>query len=230
MSPRYAIYYMPNLDSAFWRLGSACLGYDAASGADLIFPAHRLFDDQNLASRVTQDPRKYGFHATLKAPFSLKSEVTEADFLDSAQTFAREQASFELPKLSVQAMDDFIAFKPRTRSTPLHALADACVLRFEPVRKPLDEADIERRLAQGLSERQSKALALHGYPFVFDDFHFHMTLTGKLDAELREIWLGGLTEIFSVLSQPVICDSIAVFKQGQPGSRFHVLTRLHFGR
>ena len=68
--PRYAIYYVPAPDSDLDRFGAQLLGYDAFSGEDLplpdgILPAAPDWHD------LTSDPRKYGFHATLKAPMSL---------------------------------------------------------------------------------------------------------------------------------------------------------------
>ena len=69
-SLRYAIYYAAAPGSELDRFGANLLGYDAWSGEDLPFPdgvAERMPDWRDL----TQDPRKYGFHATLKAPLAL---------------------------------------------------------------------------------------------------------------------------------------------------------------
>src|SRR5262249_30663264 len=43
----------------------------------------------------------------------------------------------------------------------------------------------EQRLSAGLSERQIENLDRWGYPYVFEDFRFHLTLTGPIDAERR---------------------------------------------
>lgn len=227
--PRYAIYYMPKPDSHFWRLGSSCLGYDASDGREMISPSHKIFSHQNEALHITEAPRKYGFHATLKAPFSLKAGHTECELIAAARAFADKQAAFDLPRLDVRAMGDFIALVPQSRQAQLRVLADACVREFETFRAPLTQTDLQRRLAGNLTLQQKAALETYGYPYVFEDFHFHMTLTGKLDAKTREIWLAGLTDIFSTLEQPLHCESIAIFKQDKPDSRFHVLTRLPFG-
>ena len=227
--PRYAIYYMPKPDSHFWRLGSSCLGYDASDGCEMISPGHKIFSNQNEALHITEAPRKYGFHATLKAPFALKAGHRESEFIAAARAFADEQAAFDLPQLAVQAIGDFIALVPQSRQAQLHVLADACVREFETFRAPLTQADLQRRLAGNLTPQQKAALESYGYPYVFEDFRFHMTLTGKLDAKIREIWLAGMTDIFSTFEQPLHCQSIAIFKQEKPDGRFRVLTRLPFG-
>ena len=75
--PRYAVYYAPAADSALWRFGSATLGYDALTGEDLPF-AVPPGCDLALWPAFTEEPRRYGFHATLKAPF----ELADGRFLD----------------------------------------------------------------------------------------------------------------------------------------------------
>lgn len=75
-APRYALYYTPAADSALWRFGSATLGYDAITGRDIAFavpPGCEALDWQELIA----EPRRYGFHATLKAPFELANGRNE---------------------------------------------------------------------------------------------------------------------------------------------------------
>ena len=75
--PRYAIYYAAPRGSALDRFGADLLGYDAWSGDDLQFPNGLPLDWREL----TSDPRKYGFHATLKAPFALAPGKSETELL-----------------------------------------------------------------------------------------------------------------------------------------------------
>ena len=85
--PRYAIYYAAAAGSDLDRFGAQLLGYDAGSGEDLPFPdgvAQSVPDWREL----TRDPRKYGFHATLKAPMALAPGKTEGELLAACETFA----------------------------------------------------------------------------------------------------------------------------------------------
>ena len=79
--PRYAIYYAPAPGSGLDRFGAALLGYDAFTGKDLPFPEDILQAAPDWRG-LTGDPRKYGFHATLKAPLSLgaRQDRGRADF------------------------------------------------------------------------------------------------------------------------------------------------------
>src|SRR5271170_1277682 len=85
--PRYAIYYAPAPSSDLDRFGSRLLGYDAYSGATLPFPESMTQAVPDWFE-LTQDPRKYGFHATLKAPLSLAPDKTEAELLAACEVFA----------------------------------------------------------------------------------------------------------------------------------------------
>ena len=67
---RYAIYFAPHSGSLLARFGASLLGYDPATGAEVDAPDHPAFHDP-LSLGWTAAPRRYGFHATLKAPFHL---------------------------------------------------------------------------------------------------------------------------------------------------------------
>ncbi|MEM9967954.1 MAG: hypothetical protein AAF755_07640 [Pseudomonadota bacterium] len=77
MFDRYAVYYTPQ--GALAKLGAAWLGWDSMTGNAV---AHPKIDNLELA-HLTQAPRKYGMHGTLKAPFYL-AENTDQDALAQA--------------------------------------------------------------------------------------------------------------------------------------------------
>ena len=226
---RYAIYFMPEEKSALWEAGSSILGYDAVCGKDRPFPAHPALAGRPLAD-WTAEPRRYGFHATLKAPFALRDGATEAGLLAAAREFASRQMAFTLPSLKVAALGRFIALIPADDSEPLQALADACVVDFDPFRAPMTAADRALRLAQPLGERLAAQLDRWGYPYVFDDFTFHMTLSGPLEAEHRALFLAALRDIYARIAAPLRIDAVAVFQQADADARFTVLERCAFGR
>ncbi len=181
-SPRYAIYYAPESGSALDRFGAHLLGYDAYRGDELPFPDGIVPDWREL----TQDPRKYGFHATLKAPISLADGKTETELLAACASFA--EASRPIPIITpvVNAISDFIAIVPGERSAQLESLAADCVRAFDSFRTPLTTEDRARRNPSKLTPRQCDYLDHWGYPYVMEEFRFHMTLTGRLQPERRE--------------------------------------------
>ena len=224
---RYAIYYAPESSSPLWRFGSSVLGYDAETGGNLAFPQDLVTAWPNWA-QLTGDPRKYGFHATLKAPFRLGSGKSEADLLTAARAFASSSRAFSIEALRVATIGRFVALVPAGSVEPLQALAAGIVDAFEPFRAPLTEADRARRLKSSLTRAQTFYLDTYGYPYVHDEFRFHMTLTGGLPSEMLADVNLRLSDAYvaSVPSAPVTISGIAVFRQDHPANRFRIIARL----
>lgn len=219
-SPRYAIYYAPESGSALDRFGAHLLGYDAYRGDELPFPDGIVPDWREL----TQDPRKYGFHATLKAPISLADGKTETELLAACASFA--EASRPIPIITpvVNAISDFIAIVPGERSAQLESLAADCVRAFDSFRTPLTTEDRARRNPSKLTPRQCDYLDHWGYPYVMEEFRFHMTLTGRLQPERREAMVAMLRERFAALEiASLVIDRIALFRQDSASARFGII-------
>ena len=220
---RYAIYYASEPDSELDRFGAHLLGYDASRGKELPFP-----DGVEAAvpdwRELTQDPRKYGFHATLKAPLSLAQDKTEAGLIAACDAFAAIPRKIPVIKPVVNVLGDFIAVVPAERSVELVHLAADCVGAFDSFRAPLAEKDRARRNPERLTQRQRDYLGRWGYPYVMEEFRFHMTLTGRLAAERREALLAMLRQRFAALNLASLAiDRIALFRQADANSRFTVL-------
>ena len=221
--PRYAIYYAPPSRKPLARFGAALLGYDALSGNDVAFPK----DATALAADwhdLTADPRKYGFHATLKAPFALAPGTTEAELLTACAAFAAQPRAIPTIKPAVHAISGFIAVVPAERSPTLQALAQDCVEAFDTFRAPLSAEDRARRKPETLTARQVEGLDRWGYPYVGEDFRFHMTLTGRMpDARQRPV-LAMLRARFDALDLTALAiDRIVLFRQDDADSRFRII-------
>jgi Protein of unknown function (DUF1045) len=80
-----------------------------------------------------------------------------------------------------------------------------------------------------LSERQIAHLDAWGYPHVFEDFRYHMTLTGSLPAERREPVRAALAERYAALAEPFRLDALVVFRQVSRDERFTILGRFACG-
>src|SRR6478736_1230548 len=159
---RYAIYFAAGSDSALSRFGAELLGYDAYSGNELSFPA----DASRLAPDwpdITADPRKYGFHGTLKAPMVLAPGRTEAELLAACAAFAGEARPVPVIRPVVDAISGFIAIIPAEPVDALQELAADCVRAFDGFRTALTAEDRARRRPEKLSERQRDYLDRWGY-------------------------------------------------------------------
>jgi putative phosphonate metabolism protein len=228
MTARYGIYYAPTRAPSLWHLASTWLGRDAETGGDVTQPVFAELADVDFA-RITRDPRHYGFHATLKAPFALAADSSESALLDAARSFASARAPFRA-SISPQALGRFLAFRLDGPSTEMDALHADCVRHFEPFRRPLTLPEIERRRASGLSKLQDDHLIEWGYPFIFESFRFHMTLTGGLDDdELKNRVLKVAQRYFAEVTVAHKFDAICVFRQLDRESPFTIVDRFPFG-
>ena len=221
--PRYAIYFAPDADRALTRFGAEIVGYDAFSGRDIDHPAAVLADFPNWAG-MTADPRKYGFHGTLKAPFPLASGKSEQDLLATIAQFAAQPREIPIIAPVVRAISGFHAIVPNDDDDDLQLLAEACVREFDSFRAPMSADDRARRKPDALTPRQIEHLDDWGYPYVFEDFRFHMTLTGRLPDAHGAAVLTMLQNRFAELGiDELRIDSIALFKQDSATSRFRIV-------
>jgi putative phosphonate metabolism protein len=228
--PRYAIYYAPEPMSALWRFGCGVIGYDAASGTDVPFSTT---GGQSIAewSIITEEPRRYGFHATMKAPFELADPGSEGELLRRVAMLASCQKCVEIEEVQVATLSRFVALTAVGDVTPMMTLASKIVEGLDDLRAPLTEADRARRLAASLSARQKNYLDLYGYPYVREEFRFHMTLTGAVrppDIERLRSNLERHKEMASI-SGPVPIAALTVFRQFRRDARFRIIARFPLG-
>lgn len=221
--PRYALYYVPDADSALYRFGTELLGYDPFTRKSCEQPA-----DATAAivdwSTLTAEPRRYGFHATLKAPFALADGQSESDLTTAFEAFAATPREIPAFAPAVGLLGDFIAIVPATPPPALARLADDCVTQFDRFRAPLGDSGRARRLEARLTPRQIAHVDCWGYPYVFEDFRFHMTLTGRIPAGRSESVLAFLHARFGKLSiARIAVDTIGVLRQPSADGRFEVI-------
>lgn len=228
--PRYAIYFAAGHDSALTRFGAELLGYDAYTGDEVPFPREALRVAPDWRD-VTADPRKYGFHGTLKAPMALAAGKTEADLAAACAAFAGKARAIPAIRPVVDSISGFIAVIPAEPVGALQELAAECVREFDSFRPDLTAEDRARRKPDKLSERQRDYLDRWGYPYVMEEFRFHMTLTGRLDAERRGPILEMLRVRFAALQLDALAiDRIALFKQGDATAKFRILAEWALAR
>lgn len=217
---RYAVYYAP----APGPLAEACaawLGWDAARGTEVRHP--ELPGLLRAISEITATPRKYGFHGTLKPPF-VPTDTVEALQADLA-ALAERRAPVTLAGLKLDRLGSFLALIPEGDTSALADLAAACVRDLDAHRAPPSEAELARRQKNRLSARQQEHLAQWGYPYVLEDFRFHLTLSGRLPGDEAEQTLATLRPWLNpLLPRPLVIDALCLFGEDETG-RFHLLHR-----
>ena len=221
-APRYALYFTPKPGSDLARFGNAVLGTDNHTGAEVPRPEGMA----DLAD-VTDSPRRYGFHATLKAPMRLAPGLAEADLLAAAETLAADHPPVPVGLLRVATLGAFTALVPDAAPPELGLFAAECVAAFEPFRASLTEAEVARRRPERLSPRGRALLAAWGYPHVFEEFRFHMTLSDALPEEARAPWRERLAAAYGA-GAPLVLDALSVLRQ-DGAAPFRVLRRIPLG-
>ncbi|WP_321799301.1 DUF1045 domain-containing protein [Caballeronia sp. J97] len=217
--PRVALYYAPPASSAWWREGCDWLGRDPENGRETATPAHA----------VTHAPRRYGWHATLIAPFHMAPGVELADVLARAQAWASSVARFDMP-VKADVLGRFVALRPAQArdDAMLRALAASALNALSSLGTMPSRESIERRIVDGMSARQIELLREWGYPYVLDEYRFHMTLSDSLDdANARASIVSDWERRIDALG-PLPVHGAALFIEPEPGAPFTLWQRLPF--
>lgn len=218
---RVAVYYAPQPDDPLSAEAAAWLGRDPESDTPSPQP-----DIANIAE-ATAEPRLYGFHATLKPPMRLKDGRQWSDVAAAAMKLATGIAPFELPRLAVSDVHGFLALRETEPCAPLQALADACVEGLDHLRAPLTEDEIARRRRAKLTAQQDALLLRWGYPYVFEAWFFHMTLTRRLSADEKRVFMPAAEAYFArMIAMPRQVSDICLFVQPRPGEPFVIQGRV----
>ncbi len=231
IQPRYAIYYAPPENSPLGRFGKTWLGRDPRTRAilqqvelDGVFP-------EELA-RLISPAALYGFHGTLKPPFLLSPESSREALIGAVKTFAAMEKAFLLPKLVLTRMNRFLALTPEAPCPQVNALAERCVRFFDTYRRPQLQTELNRYRTASLNPQQEKNLQKWGYPYVMDEFKFHLTLTGPIfNPSLKEHLSQEINKRLRPLSLDTIeISEICLFVQEDEKSPFLLHSRYPFGQ
>lgn len=221
---RYAIYLNPA--TPFRTVGAQWLGRCAETGTPVARPAP---EDARIA-RWTEAPACYGLHATLKAPFRLAHGRTPAALDAAMRAFALDRRPFAVP-LALHNLRGFLAWclgGDACANGRMHALADAAVRDFDDFRAPPTSAELARRSPEQLSAESRRMLDAWGYPYAFETFIFHITLTGMLDeAEQAEAIAMLQAASGTLLQTPMPVRDVSLFVQPAPDAPF--VAARHYG-
>jgi putative phosphonate metabolism protein len=219
---RYALYFAPRRNSRWWAFGATFLGRDEHNGRKLRQPTVSQLSPERLAE-LTKASARYGFHATLKAPFALAPGRVEYTLLQRIDALRTTLRSLPLGDMRIAPLGNFLALVPANEPPGLRALADACVADLDDLRAPMDEADRQRRLDSHLDQRQRDLLDRYGYPHVLEHFRFHMSLTGPIEpAEARWITAAMADQVAELnVQEPLSLDRLCLFIESAPGEPFH---------
>lgn len=230
---RYALYLAPPPETELWRFGCEIIGRDAASGENLSGFALEGYDAEAWQA-LTSEPRRYGFHATIKAPFRLAPSVSPDELEARVSALARLLCPLETENLRVGSLAAsegraFVALRPANPSAELARLEAVLVRELDDLRAPMTTAERARRAPERLSARQRAYLDAWGYPYVLEEFRLHFTLTNAI-ADHERIATALRVEFFRrVASHRLRIDALAIFVEERAGDPFRVLRRIPLG-
>lgn len=220
MTQRYALYFAPATGSPWWEFGSHWLGRDECLDVQVAQPALAQIDP--AAWHVaTEQPRHYGFHATLKAPFALSGGHTLDDLTTRLQALAATLRPVALGPLQAAMLGDFVALVPVRVPDELATLATACVTGLDDLRAPLSAADLQRRRVDHLDAREQALLNQYGYPYVLERYRLHFTLSGPVAPPLAQrIMQAAAAPVADLNALPLVLDRLCLFVESSPGQPF----------
>jgi putative phosphonate metabolism protein len=222
MPDRYAIYFAPPTTSELWRRSAIWLGRDALT--DGAIEADIGGVDPERRHHLTRSARRYGFHATLKAPMALDARLSDRDLNRALGAWAAAHAPVAVGRLTIVSLDGFLALVPSTPTGTLADFAARVVEDFDGFRAPPTAADKARRLG-ALTPRQQELLERYGYPYVLEEFRFHMTLTDRIeDLAERARFAEAVGEFFGFMAgEEIGLDRLVLFRETAPGAPFRRL-------
>ena len=226
---RYAVYFVPSAEQRWWAQASQWLGRCAVSQQFVSQPLITEVSASRFAE-LTEHPRRYGFHATMRAPFVLASQYQPNDMIDRVKALCQTVKPFVLPRLQVTLLDQFLALVPAHNAEQVALLEEQCVTVLNDYAAPLGPDELSRRRSAVLSAHEDALLLRWGYPYVLDRFRFHCSLTGSL-AKASPQEVAALTQAaHQHFDHLPLCafESLAIFVEPTRGADFVLLEQCPF--
>lgn len=219
---RLSVFYLPP-EGPLSAFGARWLGWDPVAGRH-VAQSDPPFDMEAL----TGTPRRYGLHGTIVPPFRFgKADVGE--IRDGLRAAFTDLPTLRLSGLELATLGRFLALVPVDGNAALRDLAAGAMQATDRFRLPPSPADLKRHRAKGLSAWQEAYLKRWGYPYVMEEFRFHITLTARLPKpQLREVQAFLGTELADCLANPFEIDSLALMAEGADGL-FRLVERFPLG-
>ncbi|UVK49666.1 DUF1045 domain-containing protein (plasmid) [Mesorhizobium sp. AR02] len=215
---RHAIYYSPSPRHPLATAAVHWLGRDPFGS---IYATDAAQPEGETV--LTSEPRRYGFHATLKAPFRLREDTSVEELEHALGSFAASRPPCPIGSLKIDLIGGFFALVPVYPIPTLRGFAAQIVEEFDRFRAPMDAGELERRMSRQLDEVEMTNLVTWGYPYVLDRFRFHMTLTDRVPEDGRAATRARLKERFEpFLSEDYHIDTLSLFVQEHRGADFAV--------
>jgi len=174
-------------------------------------------------AQATRKASRYGFHATLKAPMPIRKPL--AEMINAVKASLSTVAPFSLPPLRLTLEDGFVALRLGTPCPRLVDLADRCVQDLDDFRVPHTAAAEEQiRASSDLTPQNLANLKRWGYPYVFSEWVFHMTLSDQQPDD--HIFRMACDFFAESAARPRRISAVGIFVEPEPQQDFILITRI----
>ena len=213
---RFAVYFLPDPDDPLYIYGTEWLGWDVYRGRPMRRPDFGL--DGRIVDGLTVEPRRYGFHGTVRPPMRIAGGYGLNDIVLACDNIAQACPRFAIPSLKLGAVGGCIAMVPDRECVEMARMSRLFVAGLDDSRPRLSEEELAARRAAGLTGDEERMLVKWGYPYVDATFRLHMTLTSRLEeadramAEERLAWI-----MEPVLGRPLECRAVMLVGEGGDG-------------
>lgn len=208
---RFALYLVPQ--GPLGVFGETWLAWDMARGAARPAPG----DAPEGWEAITAEPRRYGFHATVKPPFRLAERRDVAELTEAVERLCADAEPFDCDGLQLALLDGFVALVPEGETGALDRFAARVVADLDRFRRPADPEENMRRRKAGLTARQDNYLLHWGYPYVMEEFRAHFTLTGRLGPEREAVMAHLEDRLAGVPLRPLRVESLCLVGEQAAG-------------
>ncbi|HUA79524.1 MAG TPA: DUF1045 domain-containing protein [Dyella sp.] len=213
---RYAVYFCPADGSALDALGREWLSAEYLPD---------IATDRLRA--LTVNVRRYGWHATLCAPFALAESASYDALRREVAAIAQRTSVIDLP-LHLDKLASFLALRPAADEQIVQTLAERCVRQLNALRAPNTETAWQRR-APYLDGVELALFRQFGYPYVLDRYRFHMTVSAPADdTEERSIREWFAPSLATGLAARI--DALALCCEKAPDQPFELIERIALGK
>ena len=219
MSARYAIYWAPAPSSPWWVWGSRWLGRDEILDQPLPQDEVPGISAEELHN-ATALARRYGWHATSKAPFHLADGANVHALWQAVHALAATVSPIALGPMRLTELEGFLALTCDPVPEALLTLAARCVVELDGLRAPLSEADLMRRRMDRLDARGRELVRRFGYDRVLERFIWHVTLCDRLPPDRLALLRAHLEPGVARLNagSPLVLDRLSLFVEPSAGA------------
>ncbi len=214
---RYAIYWTPQPGSALAAFGERWFAE----------PARMSGLAPELASAAVKAPARYGLHATLKAPFPLREDVSTEDLQRALDAFCAKRRPPCGGAFVPAFFQGWFGLVLSRHTAEIDWLAAGCVTHFDGFRAPGGLSGVP---ADGeLSAQEAVFAKEFGYPYVLSAFQFHVTLAGPLgEAALNQVAAALQPHLAPFLREPVGIGGLTLLGEREDGGIFETISRHPF--